>query len=254
MITRRMNHRFVGAAPLLHPGLGLFIGGLLLAGGCSSWSMSHSQQASAGLTDAQAQIAQLTTQVDSTLASLKVIESAQNLNSSYNSFITELSKMQAQADSLNDHAADMRAQGNDYVKKWQDEEKNLTDPDLKASTEQRRAAVQADYAKLGELYAAAQDSAKTFMVELNNLKVYLSNDLSAAAIPGAVSAIDKAGTDGAILKEKASAVSVQLSTMQAGGAQVPNPPPSGSSSATPSAPPSAPPSGGPPSGPPTTGP
>jgi len=85
---------------------------------------------------------------------------------------------------------------------WSEDSAEITDADLKKSSESRRAALKANYDRLEEGQRAADEALARYVHTLTDLRRYLENDLTAAGIASASASIQRAFPDGAALRKQ----------------------------------------------------
>jgi hypothetical protein len=171
------------------------------AAGCASTGVDRAETATASLKDLKKEALTMRAQIDKTLASLNALQGADDLKESFNEFAGQVDDVGSEADTMNDQADDMKSRLDEYVKKWQEEMAQVTDPSLKAISEQRQAAVKT---RIGEIQARQQAAAaayKAFYGDLTGLRSFLSNDLTPDGVIGAAPTIKKANDDRATLKD-----------------------------------------------------
>jgi chromosome segregation ATPase len=170
------------------------------AAGCATTGADRSANATASLKDLKKEALTMRAQIDKTLESLNALQSADDVKESFNDFAAQVDDVGSDADTMKDQADDMKARLDDYVKKWQEDMAQVTDPSLKAISAQRQAAVKQ---RIGEIQARQQAAAqafKAFYGDLTGLRSFLSNDLTPDGIKAAGPTIKKANEDRATLK------------------------------------------------------
>jgi|RhiMethySRZTD1v2_1073278.scaffolds.fasta_scaffold806765_1 chromosome segregation ATPase len=190
---------------------------LSLAAGCSSSGrIGESEKAVEGfgntkeaVTKAQAQVDKATTALDQLAAGGDLQKAFAN----YNNAVEDLEKTGAGAKKRADA---MRKNVNAYVERWQKEMETMNDPTLRASLEQRRQAVSANFGRVQEAAQGVREAYQPFLAQLKELQRALAVDLSPAAIPGMRPSMDKAKTQASTLKQKISALSSELDRISAG--------------------------------------
>lgn len=89
---------------------------------------------------------------------------------------------------------------------WTEDAAQITDAELKQSSDARRTALKANYEKLSGGQREADQALGHFVRQLSDLRLYLEHDLTADGIASAKKTIDKALADGAALQERLSAL------------------------------------------------
>src|SRR5690349_8204866 len=110
----------------------LTVAAVLVTGGCAGDpGRDRSSKAVGGLKDTRDELADCRKQVDQTLAALNGLQAAQSdLRPAYDKYKNEVKEMENKAKAVADRAADMRARADEYQKKWQEEMRKVSNPDL----------------------------------------------------------------------------------------------------------------------------
>ena len=129
-------------------------------------------------------------------------DSPRSNHETFETFERELANLEAGAARSRKTYGRMDGRADTFFGGWSEDAGRITDADLKKSADARRAALQANYVKLAEGQAAADQALGRFVRALSDLRLYLENDLTAAGIASARGSIQKAFTDGAALSEQ----------------------------------------------------
>jgi len=189
------------------------LGAALTITGCEA--PNRSAPAISSLMDTQTQITDARKQVDATIAATNALTQATDLRQPYDNYCTEVSKLEAQADNVKARAKDMNQRAAEYEQKWQQDSEAITSPELRASAESRRAAVNAQYETIRQNAQAAKAAYEPFLKDLKELQSYLKNDMTSAGVQSASSMITKINTDGQNLNAKLDALSGSLNATAA---------------------------------------
>ena len=129
---------------------GLLCGAILAVGillnGCSSASYSKGGDASKGMDKTGNEVEAIVSQTELTLTSLSniVFNPAPNLVPQYKSFASNTKKLESLSDSVDKKAAEMKDRATAYFSEWDKGMTNITNPDLRQTSESRRAEDRAD--------------------------------------------------------------------------------------------------------------
>ena len=182
--------------------------------GCKSTSQQAVQRSEktvdtvAGL---RAEVVAAGTQLDRSMSSLNaVIAGSGDRRTAFKNYSSELAKLQSQADKAKSRADDLRARANEYIAKWEAEAATVSNPDLKAQAEARRATVRD---RIDEIQVAADRGNAAYeplMRELRDIETVLSNDLTDAGVQGVAPVAQQAITDAATLRDRINGLVAEL--------------------------------------------
>jgi len=188
----------------------------LLAGGCASKSRGEEMVQSFSrtrqiVTDARSQVGQ-------TLASLQVMRVTQGpaLADAFRRYKEAVGKLQSEGADANWRATAAKKEAEAHIQAWQNEMKQVQDPQIKSTLESRREAVRTNF-KLIQMYADdARRRFGPFLKGNKDIVQALSIDLSPAAISALAPSIDRVVADGRALDERLSAMQRALDNIAAG--------------------------------------
>jgi chromosome segregation ATPase len=189
----------------------------LLIAGCSSsgGQIGEGKKATESFTATKKALDKAQQQVDQTLASMKGLNGT-DLRKTYPTFTKEVDELEKMGKAAAKRSEAMRSNMQAYVKKWQEDMSEMTDPTIKASLQERQTAVSANFEKVRTAAHAARDAYTPLMARLQEISKALAIDLSPAALPGLKPAMDNANAQGHTLKEKLSAMQKELDGMLSG--------------------------------------
>jgi len=138
-------------------------------------------------------------QIDTTLAALDGIvkgKDAKARKSALKKYSDEVKTMGGQVDKTRDYAKKMKDRGEAYFKEWEKSMKGVTNPELKASGDERRAALKAQYEKIEKGIAQAKDDSARFWQNLQDLEKFYATDMSDSAITTSAKLVETTSSDG----------------------------------------------------------
>ncbi|MCI0410657.1 MAG: DUF2959 family protein [Acidobacteria bacterium] len=147
-------------------------------------------------------LTQASTQIDATLGSMNALSTASgsDLNSKYKDFTSQVKKLQSMADKAKSQSAKAAQQREEYLKQWQASQQKIQNPQLQAASEARRNELMPKIEAIKTSLGSAKETFTPFMQDLNDLILYLGNNLSAGGMTGAQPLMEKCNTDGAAVK------------------------------------------------------
>ena len=147
-------------------------------------------------------LTQASTQIEATLTSMNAISSAPpaDMATKYKDFTGQVKKLQSMADKAKSQAQKSASQREEYLKQWQASQAKIQNAELQAASEARRNELMPKIEAIKTSLGAAKDTFAPFMQDLNDLVLYLGNNLSAGGMTGAQPLMEKCNTDGATVK------------------------------------------------------
>ncbi len=126
-------------------------------------------------------------QLQATVNSLDALvkQTEGDMKPTYNAFVADVAKTQADSDKTSKRAGTMEADAQSHFSTWQKEIDGIANEKLRKKAQTRLAAVQKSYGKATAELSAASTSFAPFLSDLADVKKILANDLT----PGGVKAI-----------------------------------------------------------------
>jgi len=152
------------------------------------------------------------TQLDKTEQALSSVSHAQgkDLRKQFQSFSKELNTLeQAQINTTSD-IDEMKSTGTQYFTSWDTSIAQISSPDLRQASAERRVKVMKDHDDLAAALSEIGRQLQPFMSDLHDLKAFLETDLSPANVDTAGAMIQKSQADSLALKNKIAAVQATL--------------------------------------------
>jgi len=176
--------------------------------GCASGNYQQGSKTGAGLTEAADKISSGEGKIDATLAALNdLVNSSQgDLEIKYKKFNDSVSDLESTANNVKDRVADMRKQGDKYLKAWDEQLATIKNEDIKNRSSQRKAEVQQKFTDIKRSYAEAGMLFKPFMSDLKDIQTALGTDLTVGGVSAIKGAADKANQDAGPLKNSVAQV------------------------------------------------
>lgn len=143
-------------------------------------------------------------QIDTVLSSLDTMLNAppDRLRETYDRYDKDVKKMNQYADAIRENDTDLRTNGNKYLKQWQHDASNVSDPELRALAERRRDQIAQSTQSMRSTLTAAAGSFEGFLRDINDIKKVIGNDLTPTgqASVRRTSVAQTAQSEGAIAK------------------------------------------------------
>jgi hypothetical protein len=172
---------------------GLLCGSVLAAAviisGCSSAGYAKGGDASKGMDKTGAEVESIVEQTELTLTSLSnlVYNPAPDLVPQYKEFAGATKKLGSLSESVDKKAGEMKERADAYFAEWDQGMTNITNADLRETSESRRAEVSGAFDEVAESLGKSKDAFDPFLSDLKDIQQVLELDLT----QGGINAIQK---------------------------------------------------------------
>jgi len=190
--------------------------------GCSSSGRAgESEKAVSSMDTVITQLSNAKKEVSDTVADLAALQSSADLKATFSTYTKDVADVKAAGDRAKERSKSMQENGRLYVSKWQSEIENTTNPEIKASMEQRKERVEENYSKIKAAAGDVRTAYAPFLTNLQEIQKALSLELSAASVQALQPSINKAKADGETLNQKIDALQSELREVKEGMAPPP---------------------------------
>ena len=141
-------------------------------------------------------------QLDATNASLdELMKIGQSdVKKAFDLYTANTKKMEKMESDFGKHADEMKARGKDYFSEWQKEGSKYKNPQIQQLSEQRRNTLGNIYGQIAENGKGVRDAFKTYVSDIKEIQIFLSNDLTTGGIQAIVPITQKVVSAGDNLK------------------------------------------------------
>lgn len=148
---------------------------------CATSTPDRAVKAASSLQVMQDNSSKARAQIDTVLASLDVLMEAptDRLRESYDRYDKDVKQMNDYANDMRENDADLRTNGNTYLSHWQRDTSNVSDPELRALSEQRREEIVRSSQNMRATVTEAAGSFDAFLRDINDIRKVMGNDLTA---------------------------------------------------------------------------
>lgn len=171
---------------------------------CATSTPDRAVKAASSLQVMQVNSAKARTQIDTVLASLDVLMDApaDRLRETYDRYDKDVKQMNQYADDMRENDADLRENGNTYLAQWQRDASNVSDPELRALSEQRRDEIVRSSQTMRSTVTEAAGGFEAFLRDINDIRKVMGNDLTATGQSDVrrTAVVQNARTEGARVK------------------------------------------------------
>jgi hypothetical protein len=157
------------------------------------------------------------TQVDVTDGSLQALidQGQPDEKKAYDKYSGNVNEMDNLGHRLFDRANQMNTEQKSYFEEWRMQGNTYTNEQIQALSEQRRADLGEDFAKITQASVGVKGSLKTYISEIRQIKTYLSTDLTSKGVDAITPTVQQAITDGGNLKIAVQPVLVAIGNARA---------------------------------------
>lgn len=195
-----MNQRNFAVGRLAVPSMML----LLSLAAPSAWGQKSADKAAEDRLGFRKSVLAIRGQIDSTLKALNAIvegKDAKARKSALKQYGEEVKGMEKEIEKTRDYAQKMKERGQAYFKQWEKSMKGVTNESLKASANERREALKAQYDKVESGIEQAKEVSGRFWKNVQDLQKYFANDMSDSAIATSAELVATTNADGKKIQE-----------------------------------------------------
>lgn len=174
----------------------------LILAGCASTGMERSEEASTTMQTVENDIQRIAAQLNATGQSLDNLVSPgqTDVKKAFDTFTDDVEKIESMEKSFSKHADEMQARGKDYFAEWKKEGAAYSNPEIQALSDQRREDLGAVYGRIAANSVGVKTAFRTYVSDLQEIRTYLSTDLTSKGIDAITHVSSKVVRDGADLK------------------------------------------------------
>ncbi len=172
--------------------------------------------ASSSMQNLRDEMARLKKQTADTLAILNGFKQNHvDLQGQLSVYADQVAAMERLARQEQFEADQMKAKGRTYFEAWEKDIATISNPDIRAKAEKRRDQRTKLYHRIDKAMQEAKPSLDPFLSDLNDIKTFLGNDLTAAGRDSAKSLISRANSEGATVERRLQKVIAELDKVSA---------------------------------------
>lgn len=169
---------------------------------CGSTGIERSEETTTTMEKMDSDIKLVVVQLDATNASLdELMKTGQSdVKKAFDLFTANTEKMAKMEGDFVKDADAMKARGKDYFSEWQKEGSKYKNSRIQQLSEQRRNTLGNIYGQIAENGKGVRDAFKTYVSDLKEIQIFLSNDLTTGGIQAINPITQKVVSDGDNLK------------------------------------------------------
>lgn len=190
---------------------------IALAMGCASHpDASETTKSLESLSSMKAAVANSQAQVDRVVDSLNSLSTGNDVANSYKAFDAEVVGLRKSAEEAAQRATLMKDKKGAYISMWQNDMEADPNPAMRATLEQRKAAVATNFDAAQVAGQGVRQAFGPFNQKLRDIQKTLSNNLTAQTVAQYRPTLDQARNEGRELKNRLINFGAALDRMQAG--------------------------------------
>jgi hypothetical protein len=185
--------------------------------GCSTTGYQQADKTGAGIAEFRQDINEAKTAVDETVKALGQVAVTANTDPrpAFKEYVKSVEDLESASARAKSQAETVKSQGQAYFANWEKQLAELKNPDIKKLAEQQKAKLQATFDDIKKVSAPLKAQFDPWLSDLNDLKNYLSNDLSISGVEAAKSLIKKTQNEGLEVQKSMDALVAELNTVAA---------------------------------------
>jgi hypothetical protein len=186
--------------------------------GCGSTSgYKQADKTGAGIAEFRDEILNGKKAVDATMKSLDTIAASANTDprKAFEQYSKSVANLESTAAKIKKRGQDMQQQGQAYFKQWQQEMAQVSNAEIRALSEQRKAKLQESFDSIRKYTEPLKAQFDPWMSDLKDLQKYLSNDLTVAGVDAAKNLFLKTQNEGLEVQKSMDGLVAELNTIAA---------------------------------------
>ena len=184
---------------------------MVLITGCVSPERKPAVEAVSSLTDTRAELIAGRADIDQAVSAVGALEAQpEKLTPAYNAYKSAVARVERRADAVTKRVRDMRDRSNEYRTSWAEENAEISDPAIRATSQERRQRVMDHYAEVDRAAQELRPAYDPFIRQLRDLETLLANDLTYAGVQAARPAFETVRQNGNMLRDRIDAVIAEL--------------------------------------------
>ncbi len=163
----------------------LLIAAMAFLSGCSrATGVKRAERTTTSMDEVEKQIRQTTEQINVTSASLRELTASNqpDLKAKFQEYSKNVEQMQSVGQGAIRQIEQMQMRGQEYFREWAQEGKTYANPQIRQLSAERRAELTQTFAQISQAYTGVRGSLRTYMDNLQDIRTYLSNDLTPAGV------------------------------------------------------------------------
>jgi len=187
----------------------------LLLAGCATAGYQQAEKTGAGITEYREEIYKGKQAIDATMQSLGQIAATANSDprQAFQQYRKDVSNLEAATAKVRKRSQELKAKGEAYFKRWQEETATVQDPEIRKVSEEQKAKMQATFDNIQKYSDPLKAKFDPWLSNLRDLRTYLSNDLTVSGISAAKPLFEKTQSEGQEIQKSMDALVIELNSV-----------------------------------------
>ena len=193
-------------------------GAALLLNGCGSTKgYKQADKTGAGIASFRDEIGKGKEAIDATMKGLSDIAASANTDprKAFEQFSKAVSNLESTANKIKSRSESMKEKGNTYFTQWEQELAQVSNPEIRALAEQRKAKLRETFDNVKKYTEPLKAQFDPWMSNLKDLEKYLGNDLTIAGVDAAKPLFTKTTDEGVEVQKSMDGLMAELNTIAA---------------------------------------
>lgn len=193
-------------------------GAALLLNGCGSTKgYKQADKTGAGIASFRDEIGKGKEAIDATMKGLSDIAASANTDprKAFEQFSKAVSNLESTANKIKSRSESMKEKGNTYFTQWEQELAQVSNPEIRALAEQRKAKLRETFDNVKKYTEPLKAQFDPWMSNLKDLEKYLANDLTIAGVDAAKPLFTKTTDEGIEVQKSMDGLMAELNTIAA---------------------------------------
>lgn len=186
--------------------------------GCGTTSgYKQADKTGQGIAEFRGEIVNGKKAIDATMKSLGDIAASANTDprKAFERYSKNVANLESTAATIRKRGQDMKEQGQAYFKQWEQQMAQVSNPEIRALAEQRKAKLQQTFEEVRKYTEPLKAQFDPWMSDLKDLQNYLSNDLTIGGVDAAKSLFTKTTSEGLEVQKSMDGLVSELNTIAA---------------------------------------
>ena len=191
--------------------------GVLFTACASTSGYKQADKTGAGIAEFRVEVVNGKKSIDATMKSLGDIATTANTNprKAFEQFSKDVANLESTAAKIRKRGQDMKEQGAAYFKTWEQQMAQVSNPEIRALAEQRKAKLQESFDSIRKFTEPLKAQFDPWISNLKDLQKYLSNDLTIAGVEAAKPLFVKTQGEGLEVQKSMDGLLAELNTVAA---------------------------------------
>jgi hypothetical protein len=189
----------------------------LLTGCGTTAGYKQADKTGAGIAEFRDEIVNGKKAIDATMTSLGEVATTANTDprKAFEQYSKDVANLDSTATKVRKRGKDMQEQGQAYFKQWEQQMAQVSNPEIRALAEQRKAKLQETFDSIRKYTEPLKAQFDPWMSDLKDLQKYLGNDLTVAGVDAAKPLFTKTQNEGLEVQKSVDGLVAELNTVAA---------------------------------------